>query len=307
MFVQPYVKDELQFAYCYRVYLRWRTHRARPLAALAEMDKTVLANIGERYGIHVLESASNATDVLTLVSLKPEETISACASKLKGQLSKWLREAQQLTQPADQLSNGYFACTIGKSSRAMVEQYLDRQGEHHGYAERIRPPIFSESYDLSQADEARLSPDHSVVLAQYHLVLATHWRRGVFGAAEGRAIAEAWRQLSLRAALLKVSFLPDHVHLAVRAHPSVAPAELALELMNTAQQVIFTEFAGAALQAKVERLWQPSAYIGSYGDLTSPQLRKYLHNFAGEAAALAVNLDEASLPQVEFDDAPQED
>lgn len=309
MFAQPYLKDELRFAYCYRVYLRWRTHRARPLAALAELDKTVLLNIGDKYGIRVLESASNATDLLTLVSLKPEETISDCTSKLKGHLSKWLREVQQLTQPADQLSNGYFACTVGKSSRAAVEQYLDHQSEHHGYAERVRPPIFVESYDLSQEDEARIGPTHSVVVAQYHLVLATQWRRGVFGEVEGCAVAEAWRKLqpSLRAALLKVSFLPDHVHLALRAHPAVAPAQLALELMNAAQQVIFAEFAGAAIQAKVERLWQPSAYIGSYGDLTSPQLRGYIHNFAGEADALAdsVNLDEASSSQLEFSEEPQ--
>jgi len=308
MFIQPYLRDELNFAYCYRVYLRWRTHRARPLAPLAELDQAVLGKIADKYGIRVLECASNATDLLALVSLKPEETISACTGKLKGQLSKWLREALQLTQPAELLSNGYFACTVGKSPREAVEQYLSRQSEHHGYAERALPPIFVESYDLSEADEARISPNHSMVVAQFHLVLATKWRRGVFGSEEGRAVAEEWRksQTSLRAALIKVSFLPDHVHLAIRAHPAVSPADLVMELMNSAQQVIFDRFAGTILQARVERLWQPSAYIGSYGDLTSPQIRKYIHNFAGETDALAgsVNLHETSSWHLEFSGAP---
>jgi putative transposase len=309
MFIQPYLLNELHFAYCYRVYLRWRTHRARPLAPLAKLDQAVLENIADKYGIRVLECASNTTDLLALVSLKPEETISACASKLKGQVSKWLREAQQLSQPAEQLSNGYFACAVGKSPREAVEQYLSRQSEHHGYAERALPPIFVESYELSEADEARISPNHSVVVAQFHLVLATRWRRGVFGAQEGRAVADEWRKLqtSLRAALIKVSFLPDHVHLAIRAHPAVSPANLVVELMNSAQQVIFDRFAGAILQARVERLWQPSAYIGSYGDLTSPQIRKYIHNFAGETDALAgsVTLHETSSWHLEFTEPPE--
>src|SRR2546428_10837572 len=131
MLIQPYLQNELHFAYCYHVYLRWRTHRARPIMQMAGLDQAVLEGIASKYGVHMLECASNTTDLLTLVSLKPEETISACTGKLKGQISKWLREAQQLTQPTEQLSNGYFACTVGKSPREAVEQYLSLQSEHH--------------------------------------------------------------------------------------------------------------------------------------------------------------------------------
>jgi len=246
--------------------------------------------------------------LLALVSLKPDETISACTGKLKGQVSKWLREALQLTGPAELVSNGYFACTVGKSSREAVEQYLSRQSEHHGYAEREKPPIFVESYDLSEDDEARVSPNHAMVVAQFHLVLATKWRRSVFGSEEGCAVAAEWRRLlrMLRAALIKVSFLPDHVHLALRAHPSVSPASLVVELMNAAQQIVFEKFAQSVIQARVERLWQPSAYIDSYGDLASPQIRKYIHNWAGESGAPAdnVKLPETDSGPLEFTDEP---
>jgi REP element-mobilizing transposase RayT len=297
MLIQPYLLSELHFAYCYRVYLRWRTHRARPIIQMAGLDKAVLESIARKYGIRVLECASSATDLLALVSLKPEETISACTGKLKGQLSKWLREAQQSMKLTEQLSNGYFACTVGKSTREAVEQYLSQQSEHHGYAQRALPPIFVESYDLSENDEARVSTKHSIVVAQFHIVLATSRRRGVFGPQEGRAVAAEWRKLamSLRAALLKVSFLPDHVHLALRAHPAVSPAGLIVELMNSAQQLIFEKFAEAAIQARVERMWQPSAYIGGYGELASPQISKYIQNWAGESdVATSVKLHETS-------------
>jgi hypothetical protein len=45
--------------------------------------------------------------------------------------------------------------------------------------------------------------------------------------------------------------------------------------MNSAQEVV----SGSLVAARVERLWQPSAYIGSYGDLASPQIRKYLEHW----------------------------
>jgi hypothetical protein len=46
-------------------------------------------------------------------------------------------------------------------------------------------------------------------------------------------------------------------------------------------------------------LWQSSGYIGSYGDLVSPQIRKYIHNWAGERSSL--ELREADSLDLEFE------
>src|SRR5262245_63281441 len=73
MLIQPYIRNELHFAYCYRVYMRWRTHRARPLAPMAKLDRTDFETIDGKCDIRVLECASSSTDLLALVSLKPEE------------------------------------------------------------------------------------------------------------------------------------------------------------------------------------------------------------------------------------------
>jgi putative transposase len=303
VFVQPFLLDELRFAYCYRVFLRWRTHRAKPNPALPGLDRSALATLANEFGIHLLESAANETDLLALVSLKPEETISACTGKLKGRVSKWLREAMQLTAPTDLLSRGYFGCTTGKSARAAVEEYLSTQAEHHGYKNRVVSPTHVESFALEAAEEARLTPAHAAVVAQYHIVLATRGRRGVFGSTESRAVIEAWRQkqANWQLALRKVSFLPDHVHIALRAHPAVSPAALTLELMNAAQRVVFEQFPEVVLQARVERLWQPSAYVGSYGEVTSPEMRKYIENWVGKHAT-APALPEAPPEELQFSD-----
>jgi REP element-mobilizing transposase RayT len=281
MLLVPYRADELRFAFCYHTYLRWCTHRLRSYPALAQLDRTALQQLVERFSIHVLECQSEPKGARVLVSLQPQESVSACASKLKGQTSKWLREALGYDQPQTLLSKGYFASTCGKSERSQVESYLSGQGDHHGYSERTIPPVYVESFPPSPAGHQRLQSAHAFTVVQFHLVLATWHRRGVFAASEARAVAWRWRALESELAftLLKVSFLPDHVHVAVQLHPRVAPAEVIVALMNAAQQLLWDSFPDAVIQAGVERLWQPSAYLGSFGDLATPKIQRYLRNW----------------------------
>ena len=231
------------------------------------------------YNIRVLECVTNKTDLRCIVSLKPVEPISACASKMKGRVSKWLRQELNLTDLQPLLSKGYFACTTGKTRSKVVERYLSLQGEHHGYSNRILPPIFVEQYRLGAEVESRISPRHAMVIAKFHLVFSTTWRRGIIGSAQGRRIAEAWLKIQpeLQIALIKVSFVPDHVHVALRSHPSVSPASITAGLMNAAQQVMQVEL----IEAGVSRLWMNSAYVGSYGDLSSAQIRKFIEDWNG--------------------------
>ena len=77
----------------------------------------------------------------------------------------------------------------------------------------------------------------------------------------------------------KVSFVPDHVHLAVRTHPTVSPAKMTLALINAAQELLWRDFDQSVIRAGVERLWQPSAYIGSYGDLESAKIASYVRQW----------------------------
>jgi putative transposase len=199
---------------------------------------------------------------------------------VKGRISKWLREELNLTDLQPLLGKGYFACTTGKTKSRVVERYLSLQGEHHGYANRVLPPIFVDQYQLSAEDKCRISPHHAMVIAQFHLVFSTTWRRGIFGSAQGRRVAKIWLEIQheLRIALIKVSFVPDHVHVALRSHPSVSPASIVAGLMNSAQKAVEREM----IQARVNRLWMNSAYVGSYGDLSSSQIRKFIEGWSSE-------------------------
>lgn len=270
----------MEFAYCYRLFLSWNTRAQTQIPILALLDNASLANIAAPMRIHVLETSADASRIATMVSLLPSESVSTCASKLKGCVSKWLRTSLNQEEPLHLLSRGYFAKTTGKSNTYEVQRYLETQPSHHGYANRILPPVYVRSYALDAADLKRLNVAHAVVTAQFHVVVATLKRIGFFSSNLGEAICSVWleQQNSLRFAVRKVSVVPDHIHLALQLHPTVSPAVLVAELMNVAQSALQDWLVAAGLP----RLWQPSAYIGSFGDLTSPQIRKYINKLGAQ-------------------------
>jgi REP element-mobilizing transposase RayT len=281
MRVQPYDESELQFAFCNRIYLRWCTYRARRCAALLELDAAVLTDLSKPYGIHILDCQTDECNVLVLASLAPTETVSACASKLKGKTSQWLHGKLAGAQKKKRFSRSYFATTIGKSTSAQIQQYLDRQGQHHGYSSADSESLFVRDYALLESDAALLNSAHAATLLRYHIVLATSGRRPIFRRAAAERLSQHWEAVlrDARAALLKISFVPDHVHLAIRFHPAVRPSTLVAHLMNSGQQLMFEQFSNTVMQACTERLWQPSAYVGSFGDLTSAQIRRYIRDW----------------------------
>ena len=158
------------------------------LPPLAELTKRQLVDLVQEYKIRILELTCSDSELLAIVSLLPHETISACASKLKGRISKWLREKLELTNRTKLLSRSYFACTVGNSKAKVIERYLDKQSEHHEYAGRVWPPVFVKQYELTQRSEALLAPKHARVIARFHIVLSTQKRLGIIGSQEALRI-----------------------------------------------------------------------------------------------------------------------
>jgi len=101
-------------------------------------------------------------------------------------------------------------------------------------------------------------------------------RKGIFTQAEAQRILSVWRELAEAGqfCLLKASFVPDHVHVAVRLHPAARPLSLAMELMNAAQTVVFEEFPETMIRYGSDRLWENGAYVGSFGNVNSRAIRE---------------------------------
>ncbi len=281
MLLQPYTLDELSFAWSSRIYVRSRTWRRKPAPWLASLDSGTLNALLEPYHVKILEFNADSVSFRAIASLQIQERISSAVSKLKGRISKWL-SAQSPEPHAERcLGRGYFAVTTGKSSADGVLQYLERQGQHHGYDQRPRPPVYVKAFERTKGTEDWLATDHAVTSIRFHIVLATQRRHGVFGETSGMAVADRWKAIEKanRIWIAKVSFVPDHVHIAVEMHPDVSPAEVALNLMNEAQELMWETFSYSVIEAKLSQLWQASAYLGSYGDLTSSALSSYVRRW----------------------------
>jgi REP element-mobilizing transposase RayT len=278
MFIQPYTVHELDLAYCNRVYLRFRSHRRKEIAGFTKLTKQLLSDLLMPYGIHLLEFTATDVDIRILVSLQATESVSVATSKIKGRLSKWISDNTPNQSPDEKhkwFGRGYFATTVGHTRTAEVSAYLDRQASHHHYDQRQRPPCYVESFDLN---ETLLATDHAVTRLRFHIVLATEQRQGVFHDASAPCVTAVWRKLQpeMKSVIEKVSFLPDHVHLAISVHPIVSPVTLVAELMNQAQNIIWENFEKDVVRANVTRLWQSGAYVGSFGDLQSAAMAAYV-------------------------------
>lgn len=280
MLIQPYRLEELHFAWCNRIYFRTRTHRRKPIGFLATLKTTELAELLKPYDIHLLDFTSSERELRGLLSLNANESTSTAISKTKGRISKWLSDQTKDSATHSHLAAGYFAVTAGQSNTAAIDQYLENQPEHHGYAERARPPILVRS--ISHPDEAvrKLHTDHAVTRLRYHLVFVVPRRLGVFHDEAAAAVTNRWLELQGQFLIDKVSFLPDHVHIAVSLHPKISPAVVACQLMTSSQEVMWQRFPSSVVNAGIERLWQASAYVGSFGDLSSKAVSAYMRRWA---------------------------
>ena len=278
MHIEPYHLEELKFAYCCHVYYRWHTYRRKPIRAFSTITSAQIEAERPQVRILNLEVSRNDTELALLASLRPADSIAIGASKIKGGVSKIL--TQQMGAETKKLATGYFAATTGPRASDELYRYLDQQSQHHGYDGRASTPVYVRTWP-NNVDSERLRTNHSRTIVHWHLVLATWNRQGTFSKGAARTIVDSWEERSgeLRFRFRKVSFLPDHVHMAVRTHPAVVPADLVLMFLNSSQDLMKDRFDDLLIRTGNPRVWKPSAYIGTYGDLANTQIQAYLRNW----------------------------
>lgn len=279
MYLPPYASNELAWSYICHVYYRWHTHRRRPLAKLPQLTAAHLT--ADHPEIHILNLEVSEFEVALLASLRPTESVASAVSKLKGAASKSLRVLMNLDAPQNVLGGGYFACTAGPSTSEELDRYLDNQACHHGYDRQVNPPVWVHTWPVTPADERALQANHSVTHIRWHIVFSTWNRKGTFTRPAAQAVTAHWERLAGQERIhwIKVSWVADHVHLALASHPSVVPATLVAVLLNAAQEVMCERFDTLLIETGNPRLWRPGAYVGSYGNLANTQIQAYLRNW----------------------------
>jgi putative transposase len=155
-----------------------------------------------------------------------------------------------------------------------VKHYLDSQSEHHGYAERTLPPVFR----FVAKNPRSLTAAHSVFDLNHHVVLATRYRRGIFGSQIGNELVRYWERVAIKRgfAIDRATVLPDHVHLLVRIVPKISIEDCVLALMDNGQHWFGRHYPQQLIRAGVNQLWQPSAYAGTSGNITTALVKSFL-------------------------------
>ena len=271
MYLTPFTS--LAWAYQLHYYLCFRTHRRRPLfSSKATQVKELVSEICARHDYHLLECQPYPDQIRCLVSLQPAQPISKVLQTIKTNSSRECSQQFDLAKPV--WARGFLAKSVGRMRIGAVRRYLEQQSKHHGYDSRVLPPVYR--YCASQP--IALQASHASFELNHHLVLATCQRKGVFSSDLGRALSDYWLRVAATRgfAIDQISVVPDHVHLLVRNVPKMSIDECTLLLMNNGQHFIGKNYPQLLVDARINQLWEPSAYAGTSGEFTTALIKAWL-------------------------------
>ncbi len=252
----------LSWAYQLHYYLCFRTRSRNALMSPKLID--TLNEICDRHNYNVLRLKTYPDHLRCLLCLQPTQKISKVISTLK---------ANSSPEP-DFWQRGYLARSVGNVRIATVKEYIEQQSTHHGYNSRLLPPVFSYRAD----QPLTLTAQHASFELNHHLAFATRYRVGVFDSRLGEMLSRYWLTVASKRgfAIDRISVVPDHIHLLVRTIPRMSIEECALSLLNNGQYFVSKHEPKAIVRAGIDGLWQPSAYAGTTGKVTTALLKEFL-------------------------------
>lgn len=231
----------------------------------ARPDDSVFQQLAEAWrddGIRLLDVQWADQKLAILTSSTPEISPTFLAARIKGRLQHALRNNGTPTKFSRKLS----VSTVGHNRRDEVEFYVRNQVEREPWAdpqfkEFLRQfTVTSNTVDLSTPT----ATDSGRYWYNLHLVLVIRDRAKI----TNEDWLETLRDTTLRIAearqdrISALSVMPDHLHIALRGHIQRSPQEIALSYMNNLAHVL-----------QMNALWQPSYYVGSFGEYDMNALR----------------------------------
>ena len=116
----------------------------------------------------------------------------------------------------------------------------------------------------------------SVSTITYHFVWCPKYRRKVLtGSIETRLRALIQRRASdLHCEIVALEVMPDHVHLFLKAPPTLAPQHISNQMKGFTSHTLREEFPD--LKSRLPSLWSRSYYVGSAGAVSSATIQNYI-------------------------------
>jgi REP element-mobilizing transposase RayT len=223
----------------------------------ATLPEGLIASLSTEFTTDALELESHvwSSDAIHLtVAASPDVAPVWVAQRLKGRLDHALRSRGSPVSFSRKVSLRAF----GHNRTPVVEHYVRDQLKHVDLADpRYRETLASVAINDPAIDlsEPAIS-NHGRYWYSLHLVfvVAGRYRVGERGFLDRLRECVMGVSGNLGCALKRAAVMPDHLHLALRGNPTLAPSEIAVGLQEATAAV-----AGC-------RLWEESFYVGTFGD-----------------------------------------
>ena len=116
----------------------------------------------------------------------------------------------------------------------------------------------------------------------YHIIFCPKYRRKVL---VGNVKVRLSELLNMKANELSIvieeeTIMPDHVHLFVRATPTLAPHFIVGQMKGYSSKILRQEFP--SLKSRLPSLWTRSYYIESVGHISEDTIQKYIEEQEGK-------------------------
>ena len=120
------------------------------------------------------------------------------------------------------------------------------------------------------------SSNTSVHFMNYHFVWCPKYRRKVIIAdVEARLheiIRDTVRENNWE--IIALETMPDHVHLFIKADPTVAPNNIIARIKGRSSRMLRNEFP--TLRSRLPTLWTRSYFVSTHGHVSSEAIKRYV-------------------------------
>ena len=120
------------------------------------------------------------------------------------------------------------------------------------------------------------SSSTSVHFMNYHFVWCPKYRRKVIIAdVETRLqdiIRDTVRENNWE--IIALETMPDHVHLFIKADPTVAPNNIIARIKGRSSRILRNEFP--TLRSRLPTLWTRSCFVSTHGHVSSETIKRYV-------------------------------
>lgn len=132
-----------------------------------------------------------------------------------------------------------------------------------------------------------LTPKHTagcVYQTAYHLVWRPVYRRDVLGEPIKSRLESLFHEIAHNKGfdILAVDVQPDHVHLFVSLPPAMSIATAVQLLKSISARKLRLEFPHLRRHTRSDRLWAPSYYVGTAGNVSAETIRHSIEECQGD-------------------------